>query len=135
MPSQTKYLHAMHQLTRTLAQSMGFDIKESEQAALAVEEALTNVIEHAYHGQEDRKMRVVFELGDEKFIVRILHNGDQLEILQPSTSADDFSHYHKQNHRGGLGLLIMKKCMDEITYSMHDDEKECCMVKYLKDER
>lgn len=131
LPSQTKHLHAMHVLTRTLAQSMGFDLKESEEAALAVEEALTNVIEHAYHGQEDRKLRVIFELGDESFIVRILHNGDQIEISQQPPTAEDFSHFYRQNRKGGLGLLIMKKCMDEIAYSCHEDEKECCMVKYL----
>lgn len=128
-PSETRHLHAMHLLTRTLAQSMGFDLKESEQVALAVEEALTNVIEHAYHGQEDRKMRIVFELEDDRFIVRILHNGDQLEIAQPATTTDDFADFYKQKGKGGLGLLIMKKCMDEVTYARHDDEKECCMVK------
>ena len=57
LPSHTRYLHGMYQLTRTLAQSAGLDPRESDQAALAVEEALTNVIEHAYHGEQNRKMR------------------------------------------------------------------------------
>jgi serine/threonine-protein kinase RsbW len=131
LPSKTAHLHAMHLLTRTLAQSMGFDIKESEEAALAVEEALTNVIEHAYHGDETRKMRVVFELEDDKLIVRILYSGDQIEV-GPVAGGDELAHFYQQQRKGGLGILIMRKYMDDVRYEKHAGENECRMVKYLK---
>lgn len=109
---------------------MGFGMSESEETALAVEEAMTNVIEHAYHGQEDRKMHVIFELKGEKFVVRIQHDGDQ--IAPANVSESDFSQFYKQNKKGGLGVLIMKRCMDEVTYKSGPRQNECCMVKYLK---
>src|SRR5262245_28084933 len=131
IPSSTRHLHTMRTLTRILAESMGFDRKDSDAAALAVEEALTNVIEHSYHGEEGRKMHVIFELDDEKFTVRILHNGDQIEISNFSKS-DDWTSFHAQKKKGGLGVLIMKKCMDEVTYKSGPRQNECCMVKYLR---
>lgn len=131
IPSSTRHLHTMRTLTRILAESMGFDRKDSDSAALAVEEALTNVIEHSYHGEEDRKMHVIFELDDDKFTVRILHNGDQIEVSNLSKT-EDWSSFHSQKKKGGLGILIMKKCMDEVTYKSGPRQNECCMVKYLR---
>ncbi len=131
LPSMTKHLHAIRMLCCTLAESMGFLRKDSETAALAVEEAITNVIEHAYHGEEGRKMRVIFEMEGNKFTVRILHDGDQIDTSQ-YVLLDDLSHFYRQKKRGGLGILIMKKCMDEVTYKNGPDQSECCMIKYLK---
>jgi serine/threonine-protein kinase RsbW len=110
---------------------MGFARRDSETTALAVEEALTNVIEHSYHGEEGKKMRVIFEMEGNKFTVRILHTGDQIDNSQ-FVLVDDLDHFYKQKKRGGLGVLIMKKCMDEVIYKSGPDQNECCMIKYLK---
>lgn len=131
IPSSTRHLHAMRILTCTLAQSMGFDNVDSEKAALAVEEALTNVMEHSYHGQESRKMQVIFELEDRKFVIRILHNGDQVDPGK-LTGSEPLSDFYLQKKKGGLGILLMKRCMDEVTYKSGKPLNECCMIKYLK---
>ncbi|HSP07654.1 MAG TPA: ATP-binding protein [Acidobacteriota bacterium] len=130
LPSSTRHLHAMRMLTSTLAESMGFGHKASESTALAVEEALTNVMEHSYHGDTSRRMQVIFEMQGEKFTIRILHNGDQIEIGKLSRK-DELADYLAQKKKGGLGILIMKRCMDEVTYKAGSPQNECCMIKYL----
>jgi serine/threonine-protein kinase RsbW len=130
LPSNTRHLHALRVLTSTLAESMGFGPKESENTALAVEEALTNVMEHSYHGDSTRRMQVIYELQMEKFTIRILHNGDQVAGEKISMS-EDLSNFLAQKKKGGLGILIMKKCMDEVTYKSGPPQNECCMIKYL----
>ena len=130
IPSNTRHLHAMRLLTQNLAESMGFGSKDCEKAALAVEEALTNVIEHAYHGEESRKMQVIYEIESDKFTVRILHNGDQID-LSPH-AVEDFSHYYRKKKKGGLGILLMRRCMDEVSYKSGAGLNECCMIKYLR---
>jgi serine/threonine-protein kinase RsbW len=130
IPSDTRHLHMMRVLTGTLAESMGFARADSENAALAVEEALTNVIEHAYHGEKTHRMHVVYEMKGDCFRVRIVHNGDQLGESD-ITMAEDLSSYYQQKKKGGLGIVLMKKCMDEVTYRSGRRNKECCMVKYL----
>lgn len=131
IPSNTKHLHTMRLLTQTLAQSVGFGEKDCEKAALAVEEALTNVMEHSFHGEPRRKMEVIFELQQDKFTVRILHNGDQIKNNHIPT-AEDFSNFHLQKKKGGLGILLMKRFMDEVEYKTGPKLNECCMVKYLR---
>jgi anti-sigma regulatory factor (Ser/Thr protein kinase) len=130
LPSSTRHLHAMRVLTSTLAESMGFARKDSEKTALAVEEALTNVMEHSYHGDSNRKMQVIFELQGEKFTIRILHNGDQVEAGKLSMS-DDLGNFFAQKKKGGLGILIMRRCMDEVQFKSGPPQNECCMIKYL----
>ena len=131
LPSMTKHLHAIRTLCVTLAESMGFNRKESETTALAVEEALTNVIEHAYHGEKGKKVQAIFEMEGNKFTIRIIHGGDQIDASE-YLLIDDMEHFYKQKKRGGLGVLIMKRCMDEVTYKQGPDQNECCMIKYLK---
>src|SRR5262245_50047050 len=114
LPSNTKLLHSLRTLTRNLAETMGFGSKDSENTALAVEEAVSNVIEHGFHGEPRHKMRIRFELEGQKFVVRIMHNGDQLDISQ--LYSDDLTNFYKQKKRGGLGIIIMKKFMDEVSY-------------------
>jgi serine/threonine-protein kinase RsbW len=133
LPSSTRHLHAMRVLTCTLAESMGFDSGDSQKTALAVEEALTNVMEHAYHGEESHKMQVIFELQKKKLTIRIIHNGDQVDPGK-LTNVDDLSDFHLQKKKGGLGILIMKRCMDEVSYKFNPPINECCMIKYLPEE-
>ena len=130
LPSSTRHLHAMRVLTSTLAESMGFDPGDSQKTALAVEEALTNVMEHAYHGEETHKMQVIFELQKRKLTIRILHNGDQVDPSKLS-NVEELSDFHLQKKKGGLGILIMKRCMDEVSYKFSPPINECCMIKYL----
>lgn len=133
IPSDTRHLHTMRVLTRTLAGSMGFGETESDKAALAVEEALTNVMEHAYHGENTHKLQIIFELKGERFQVRIVHNGDQV-THSDIAGAEDLSNYYRQKKKGGLGIILMRKCMDEVTYKSGRRQNECCMVKYLRKE-
>jgi serine/threonine-protein kinase RsbW len=131
IPSSTRHLHTMRLLTRNLAETLGFAERDCENAALAVEEALTNVIEHSYHGEASHKMQVIFELQQEKFVIRILHNGDQIQNHDLNIGKD-FSDFYRQKKRGGLGILLIRKCMDEVVYKAGPKLNECCMVKYLK---
>jgi serine/threonine-protein kinase RsbW len=134
LPSSTRHLHAMRVLTCTLAESMGFDSNDSQKTALAVEEALTNVMEHAYHGEDSHTMQVIFELQKAKLTIRILHNGDQVDPGK-LTNVDELSDFQLQKKKGGLGILIMKRCMDEVSYKISPPINECRMIKYLsKDE-
>jgi len=85
---------------------------------LAVEEASTNVIEHAYrkHGG--------------KFWVRLQRRGADVVVtlrdrgrrFRPETvSAPDFSVPLEDRPPGGLGLHLMQQLMDEVRFSFSDE--------------
>ena len=50
IPSQTSFLALVRDLTRKMAAVAGFDEPTGDRISLAVDEATTNAIEHAYRG-------------------------------------------------------------------------------------
>ena len=61
VPSRTEYLAAIRDVTRRMAEAAGFDAAQADQLALAVDEASTTVIEHAYRGAPDRLIELRFD--------------------------------------------------------------------------
>ena len=61
LPSETAYLGLVRELTKKMAEIAGFAEPVAERLSLAVDEAATNVIEHAYKGAPDREVELRFE--------------------------------------------------------------------------
>jgi anti-sigma regulatory factor (Ser/Thr protein kinase) len=80
----------------------------------AVDEASTNVIKYAYHG-EGGFFRISCELQGHEIVVTISDRGKQFDpnsVPLPDVDTD------LENRRvGGLGIYMMKKMMDEVKYS------------------
>lgn len=102
---------------------------EVEKLKMAVDEACTNVIEHAYAGQSEQPVDISIILNSDKLTIRIRDKGqtfDQLAYQEP-----DLIKYAKTRKSGGFGVHIMRKLMDEVTYKTSGGYNECRMVKYL----
>ncbi len=128
-PSENRYLHMVHQLTKNLAESTGFDSIEAEQIALAVDEAATNVIQHAYGGEPGHEIEVHFDPGSDSLDIVILHEGKPLESVPvPDFDLDQLV---AERRRGGLGLTIMRQMMDKVEHGRAGTGKNMCvMVRY-----
>jgi len=61
VPSQTSFLSLVSDVTRQMAAHAGFEEATCGRLALAVDEAATNAIEHAYGGAPDREVVVRFD--------------------------------------------------------------------------
>jgi len=86
---------------------------------LAVDEACTNIIKYAYSGKEGRII-ITCERQDDELVITTQDNGKPFNpssVPQPDLAAD-------LDHRkvGGLGMYLMRKLMDDVSYSF-DREK------------
>lgn len=128
-PSESKYLHMVHELTRLLAETTGFDAKEAEKIALAVDEATTNVVQHAYGGEAGHEIEMHFDPEGDSLDIVILHDGKPLESMPvPEFDLDELVAEHKT---GGLGLTIMRQMMDKVEHTKAGTGKNMCvMVRY-----
>lgn len=130
-PSEEKYLHMVHELTRHLAEATGFDVTEAEKIALAVDEATTNVVQHAYHGEPDHEIEVHFSPGGDGLSIVILHDGDALDSVP--VPEFDLDKLVAERRKGGLGLTIMRQMMDKVEHTKAGSGKnKCVMVRYKK---
>ncbi|MCA9872994.1 MAG: ATP-binding protein [Anaerolineales bacterium] len=102
------------------AQMSGLDEGALFHIELACDEACTNIIEHAYEGEDAGDIEVSWWRSGTEFIVTFHDNGrafDPTDVPPPaigdlSTTSDP------ENLRvGGLGIHFMRTLMDDIRYS------------------
>ena len=115
VPSVPAYLPVIRAATEKICGLLGFDERAAGAIVLSVDEALTNIIRHAYHGACDKLIELEFtpvgEEGKTSLQIRIRDYGEALDPaqLKPRDLAD--------LKPGGLGLHIIAECMDRLEYS------------------
>ncbi len=126
-PSQNRYIHLVTMMASNAAAIAGFDKSVAGKVAIATDEAVTNVIKHAYGGKPDNKITLKVEITSERFVLKVLHSGEAL--TKDAVKLPVMEDYIKERRRGGLGLYIMNQFMDEVDYLVGD--QHCCqMTKY-----
>jgi len=88
--------------------------KTVDDVVLAVDEACTNVIKHAYKYLPDGKIIVKVIFRDNKFLVDITDFGNSFE--SDTLKRPDMNEYFKMKKVGGLGVHLMKTLMDDVRY-------------------
>ena len=130
-PSDTQFLHIVRDLARRLAESTGFDSEEAEKIAMAVDEATTNVMEHAYHGAPDREIEIHFDPEGESLDIRIFHDGDALEDVP--MPAFDLDKLVAERQKGGPGIYIRRQVRADLNFRKSGSGKNVCvMVRYQR---
>ena len=96
---------------------------------LAVDEACSNIILYAYSGRKGI-VKLVLELVGGDLIVTIKDRGkpfDPTSVPPPDLEAD-----LNERKIGGLGMYLMRKVMDEVSYSFDaEDGNKLTMRKHL----
>ena len=128
--SSTDNLSLIREFVKSAAEESGFSSEIVGKIILAVDEACTNIIKHAYKYSPDGDILINVKLDNSRFTISIIDEGMRFNpnlIPEP-----DIKEYHKQKRIGGLGMFLMKKLMDEVKYeSLNDDRNEVVLIKYL----
>jgi serine/threonine-protein kinase RsbW len=127
IPSQTRYLNLVTGLAKRAAILAGLDDATAAKVSIAVDEAVTNVILHAYHGESEHDVELDIRFTGEALEIHIRHTGEGIQNNQ--ISLPDPKEYLKHPRKGGLGLLLMSRFMDEV-YFGHDLGR--CVVRMVK---
>lgn len=129
IPSQTRYLNLVTGLAKRAASVAGLDDATAAKVSIAVDEAVTNVILHAYHGEAEHTVELDLRFTDEAFEIYIRHTGDGIQDDQ--VSLPDPKEYVKHPRKGGLGLLLMSRFMDEVHFEQDRGRSVVRMIKRL----
>lgn len=114
------------------AAKAGFDPDERFRIELATDEACTNVIQHAYGGEEIGIIRVSYEDTSDAFIIRIHDEGKPFDPLQiPAPNIPDSANDIDELRIGGLGIHFMRSLMDKVEFHPKDNGgNTLIMIKY-----
>ncbi len=131
IPSSTRYLEDVREFITRKVRSADFSESVVEQLKIAVDEACTNVIKHAYDGEGEHVIDIAVIITNEKLVVRIRDRGRSFD---PNTySEPNLIEFAKSRKGGGLGVHIINRLMDRVEYRTRGDINECCLVKYRTD--
>jgi serine/threonine-protein kinase RsbW len=131
IPSQTRYLNLVTGLAKRAALVAGMDDATAAKVSIAVDEAVTNVILHAYHGEGEHSVELEVRFTEAALEIHILHTGQG--IRQDQVVLPDPKEYIKHPRKGGLGLLLMSRFMDEVSFREDggSGRNECCLIKKI----
>lgn len=115
--SQPRYLAATRSLIAAVAQRMGFAECTCGQIALALDEALCNVINHGYQRAEDGRIWIsVWPLGNPPTGIRILIEDRGCQVEPETIRSRDLDEIRP----GGLGVYIISRIMDRAEFSKRE---------------
>jgi len=122
-PSDPRYLGVVRGAIERFASLVGFDEEDCRWITLAVHEALTNVIRHAYHNQYDQPVEVRLRERDGGIEVVMVDHGTGVKQEQMcGRPLDDV-------RPGGLGLHMIREIMSETAYMPLDGRNELHLFK------
>jgi serine/threonine-protein kinase RsbW len=127
LPSDTAFLGVVREVTKKMAEIAGFDAAVADGIALAVDEATTNVLEHAYRGATNRTVELRFEDRGESLRVEVVDNGRAVD--PKAVPQVDLSQYASERRKGGLGVHLMGKIMDSVTFRRDGGRNVCSLIK------
>lgn len=116
------------------AQKAGLDEQGIHHCQLAVDEACTNIIEHAYgENDEDEIIQISCKRDAGGFHIVIVDHGPLFNPLgQP---APDPAAALDERRVGGWGIYFIKKLMDEVRYDADDGRNRLTCTKFLDSEK
>ena len=111
-------------------QEASFDNKACYSVETAVDEACSNIIEHAYLGNKDGVIDICCQVNQNGIEVTLIDHGQSFDpgiISEPDLTA---SIEDRDTH--GLGLFFIRKLMDKVTFSRGNDQSNILILTKYK---
>ena len=96
------------------------DEESLSQLELAVTEAASNIMRHAYQGRTDGHVQLVADAFPDRIVIQFFHQGAAFDPATIKPPAFDGS------REGGFGVYIIAHSVDEVSH-VHDEQKGHCV--------
>lgn len=120
-------LTAISEFVTNWAENCRFDERAVYAVQMAVDEACSNIIEHAYGGEGRGDITLICKKVDDGLKVTIKDQGNPFDptiVAPPNVNAS-----LDERDNGGLGLFLMKQLMDEVSFTFDKKWNTLVMVK------
>jgi serine/threonine-protein kinase RsbW len=113
-PAHFDQLEAIRQFATQAALDAGMDGDGECAVEMSVDEACSNIIEHAYKGMKAGDLEITCDSDAECLTIIVRDHGQPFNILD--VSVPDLSSGLEDRRVGGLGIFLMRTLMDEVHY-------------------
>jgi serine/threonine-protein kinase RsbW len=127
LSADVRFLAAMRHTVGSLTAVLGWNDSESRAITLAVEEALTNKIRHAYGNRPEGRIQFQFRTEPGALVFQLTDQGE------PPDPARICARERDSLQAGGFGTHIMKDVMDQVVYRTTEEGNHVILTKLLPD--
>lgn len=129
-PARYDHLRAISAFVSDAIKDSPFDDRQRYAIDLAVDEACSNVIDHAYGGEDRGDIRILLDLNESGLKITIQDDG---EPFDPACVAEpDLTSPLETRCERGLGLFLIRELMDEAVYDFScPGVNQLTLVKYF----
>jgi len=130
LTSNPEMLRVLRAAVQQMCGLAGFAKVDCSKITLAVDEACTNVIKHAYKNRAGLPILVLLKISETHLEVTVQDYGEpaKIESIKPRPL--------EEIRPGGLGVYIIRSVMDEVAYShLPDIGNRLVMTKVLPREK
>jgi serine/threonine-protein kinase RsbW len=125
LPSNPRFLCIARAMVRELSDVSGLPEEDCHAVTLAVDEALANVMRHAYKGSHEHQIEFNCDIYDDRMEFRLLDTGDAPDADRIcGQPMDEFS-------LSGRGTHLIREIMDEVCYEQVSGRNQIKMIKKL----
>ena len=124
--SDTAQLAAVRKSIESLAAAVGFDERDTGEIGLCVNEALANIIRHAYAGRTDRPIHINASMTKSVLTIALRDWGNGIDPSQLPHRP------YNPLEPGGVGLICLMQWMDAVDYTPQPDGMLTTLTKKLK---
>lgn len=125
LPSHPRYLCIVRAMVSELGHVGGLAEEETSAVILAVDEALANVMRHAYKGSHEHQIEFNCDIDGERIEFRLLDTGEAPAADRICGGPmDEFA-------LSGRGTHLIREIMDEVIYEQTDGRNQIRMTKKL----
>ena len=108
IPAKAEYITLVRLALSGISQSRELSDEALGDLKLAVTEACSNSIRHAYTDGREGSVEVVYELHPDRLIVEVCDDGPGFSVPEPAVIGEDGL------NEGGLGIAIIRELADEL---------------------
>ncbi|MER2054107.1 MAG: ATP-binding protein [Clostridia bacterium] len=107
--------------------------KAKTQINIAIDEIITNIASYAYAGEKENGMMTIgfaFDAGTETAEITFADEGMAFDPL--SAAEPDVNLPAEERQIGGLGIFLVKKTMDDVSYRREDGQNVLTIRKRVR---
>lgn len=132
IPAKPDYVGLVRLAVSGIANRMGFSYDDIEDLKLAVSEACTNAVDHAYVGG-DGDIEISYRLFSDRLEIQVLDRGNSFDVSEVEKRTGPISLEPSMTavRERGLGLFLMKTLMDDV-HITGDNGVIVQLTKYMR---
>jgi serine/threonine-protein kinase RsbW len=101
------------------------------QVVLAVDEVVANFIIHANNEDASQFLDLLLELAGARLDIEIEDHGSTLFLPTGATPNPDLRAYIQQGRKGGMGMALVSRIMDQVEFFERNSHTVCHLSKVL----